>query len=81
MADSIKEVLWGSINFQELKENYEFKEDSVREEIILSLLKHLGYGRENIVRSKSLNHPFLKIGSNKKRPIHLVPDYVLKIEG
>ena len=37
------------------------------------------YRQENIIRSKSLQHPFLKIGS-KKRPITLIPDYVLKIE-
>ena len=80
MADSIKEILWSGINFQGLKENQEFKEDSVREVIILPLLKYLGYGVDNIVRSLTLQHPFLKIGSNKKYPIHLVPDYVLRIE-
>lgn len=80
MADSIKEILWSGINFQGLKDNQEFKEDSVREVIILPLLKYLGYGVDNIVRSLTLQHPFLKIGSNKKYPIHLVPDYVLRIE-
>ena len=39
----------------------------------------MGYTQTHIVRSKSLQHPFLKIGS-KKRPITLVPDYLLKIE-
>ena len=80
MADSIKDFLWGNIDFLSLKDNREFKEDSVREVIILPLLKYLGYGEENIVRSLSLHHPFLKIGSNKKYPIQLVPDYVLRIE-
>ena len=80
MADSIKEILWSGIDFQGLKDNQEFKEDSVREEIILPLLKYLGYGVDNIVRSYTLQHPFLRIGSNKKFPIHLVPDYVLRIE-
>lgn len=80
MADSIKEILWGNFDFLNLKDNLEFKEDSVREVLILPLLKYLGYNDENIVRSLSLMHPFLRVGSNKKHPIKLVPDYVLKIE-
>ncbi|WP_271810407.1 DNA methyltransferase [Dolichospermum circinale] len=64
---------------QTLKKNPDFKEDSVREVIILPILKALGYTEINIIRSKTLQHPFLKIGS-KKRPINLVPDYVLKVE-
>ena len=71
--------LFGNLNFQTLQENPDFKEDSVREVIILPILKALGYTEINIVRSKTLQHPFLKIGS-KKRPINLVPDYVLKVE-
>lgn len=62
-----------------LLDSKDFKEDSVREELILPILKSLGYKTEQIVRSKSLQHPFLKIGS-KKRPINLVPDYLLKVE-
>lgn len=80
MANSIKEILWGNIDFKGLKDNLKFKEDSVREVIILPLLKHLGYGEENIIRSLTLQHPFLKTGSNKKNPVKLVPDYVLRIE-
>ena len=80
MEESIKATLWGDFDIQGLKENHEMKEDSVREIIIMPLLKYLGYGEENIVRSLTLQHPFLKIGSNKKYPIHLVPDYVLRIE-
>lgn len=80
MADSIKEIIFGSLDFSSLKNNHEFKEDSVREVIIMPLLEHLGYKQENIVRSLNLRHPFLKIGSNKKRSIQLVPDYVLRIE-
>ncbi len=34
----------------------------------------------DIVRSKILQHPFLKIGSNKNIAIKLVPDYSLKVE-
>ncbi|MDR2099251.1 MAG: type I restriction enzyme HsdR N-terminal domain-containing protein [Campylobacteraceae bacterium] len=57
-----------------------FKEDSVRETIILPLLLRLGYKQENIIHSKTLKHPFLKIGSNKKISVRLVPDYLLKVE-
>jgi DNA modification methylase len=45
----------------------------------LPILYALGYTQTHIVRSKSLQHPFLKIGS-KKRPITLIPDYLLKVE-
>ncbi|MGB3208093.1 MAG: DNA methyltransferase [Crinalium sp.] len=71
--------LFGNINFQSLNRNPDFKEDSVREIIILPIIKALGYEQENIVRSKTLQHQFLKIGS-KKRPINLIPDYILKVE-
>ncbi|MDR0605678.1 MAG: type I restriction enzyme HsdR N-terminal domain-containing protein, partial [Bacteroidales bacterium] len=72
--------LFGSLDFKTLADNLDFKEDSVREVIILPILKELGYTQENIVRSKTLEHPFLKTGSNKKKPVKLVPDYLLKIE-
>jgi 16S rRNA G966 N2-methylase RsmD len=71
--------IFDNLNFQTLQQNPDFKEDSVREVIILPILKALGYTEINIVRSKTLQHPFLKIGS-KKRPINLIPDYVLKVE-
>ncbi|WP_020586088.1 type I restriction enzyme HsdR N-terminal domain-containing protein [Desulfobacter curvatus] len=56
----------------------EFKEDAVREEIILPLIKQLGYtltGNSKIIRSKSLVHPYVAIGS-KQRKVSIVPDYV-----
>ncbi len=74
-----KEYLFGKIDFKTLKQNKEFKEDSVREVIILPILKELGYKQSDIVRSKTLQHPFLKVGSNKKIPIKLVPDYSIKV--
>lgn len=55
-----------------------FKEDSVREELLLPLLHKLGYTGEQIIRSKGLQHPFLTTGS-KKRKVTLVPDYLLKV--
>jgi hypothetical protein len=73
------DTLFGNLNFQTLQQNPDFKEDSVREVIILPILKALGYIETNIIRSKTLQHPFLKSGS-KKRPVNLIPDYVLKVE-
>jgi len=60
-----------------------FKEDSVREEITHPILIELGYsasGLNRIIRSKSLIHPFVQIGS-KTRFINLYPDYLLTVEG
>lgn len=57
----------------------DFKEDSVREVLILPILDRLGYNNTQIVRSKSLKHPFVNIGS-KKRSINIVPDYLFRIE-
>ncbi|MFK5970288.1 MAG: type I restriction enzyme HsdR N-terminal domain-containing protein [Candidatus Marithrix sp.] len=56
----------------------DFKEDSVREVLIMPILQKLGYDNQHIVRSKTLEHPFIKIGS-KKRKIKLIPDYLLKV--
>jgi DNA modification methylase len=64
-----------------LLESPDFKEDSVREEIILPLLHALGYspgGLNQIIRSKSLQHPFVNIGSGKRK-INLIPDYLLAV--
>ncbi|MCX6258572.1 MAG: DNA methyltransferase [Bacteroidia bacterium] len=42
------------------------------------MLYELGYTNIDIVRSKMLQHPFLKIGS-QKRQVNIVPDYLLKV--
>ncbi len=58
----------------------DFKEDSVREELITPLLKALGYsvfGENKIIRSKSMT-VFVTIGSQKQK-INITPDYLLKI--
>jgi 16S rRNA G966 N2-methylase RsmD len=73
------ERLFGNFDLKSISTNPDFKEDSVREVIILPILKALGYEQKDIVRSKALQHPFLKIGSNKKIPITLIPDYILKV--
>jgi len=77
--DNIKEKLFNGLDFQKILEDKDFKEDSVREAIIMPILMELGYKQHNIIRSKNLEHPYLKIGS-KKRPITLVPDYALKLD-
>lgn len=69
--------MFSDFNF-EILSDVDFKEDSVREEIILPIIKRLGYsasGDNRIVRSKSLLHPFVSIGS-KKNKINIYPDYV-----
>lgn len=61
----------------------DFKEDSVREEVVKPLLDSLGYsvsGRYQICRSKALKHPFVQVGSGRRK-ITVVPDYLLKIDG
>lgn len=66
-----------------LLESSDFKEDSVREEIIKPILNALGYsvsGKDKIERSKKLRHPFVKVGSGK-RQITIFPDYLLKANG
>ncbi len=66
-----------------LLESPGFKEDSVREELIVPILKALGYassGKNKIHRSKAVNHPFVKVGT-KKRKLTNFPDYLLEVEG
>lgn len=62
-----------------LLDDTEFKEDSVREVIIAPILTRLGYatsGKNRVIRSKSLNHPFI-YGGTRKIAITLIPDYTL----
>ncbi|HTO17142.1 MAG TPA: DNA methyltransferase [Edaphocola sp.] len=78
----IQQSVYKDFDFQILKSE-EFKEDAVREELINPILKHLGYrsfGHNRIIYSKSLSHPFVNIGS-KKRKINIVPDYLFEING
>lgn len=60
-------------------DNPDFKEDSVREELLAPILKRLGYqasGEIRVQRSKSLAHPFVRIGT-RKQAIKIIPDYTL----
>ncbi len=62
-------------------ENSEFQEDSVREEIILPIIKGLGYKADKpnqIIRSRKLLHPYVSIGSIRKN-IHIIPDYLFEV--
>ncbi|MGL4347797.1 MAG: hypothetical protein ACRCR9_06940 [Chitinophagaceae bacterium] len=78
-ASITKENLFKNLDFTTILDNPNFQEDSVREIIILPIFTALGYTQANIVRSKTLIHPYLKIGS-KKRAITLFPDYALKVD-
>lgn|GEM_PF-3484547 len=69
-----------NFNFN-LLDSLDFKEDSVREELITPLLHSLGYqadGEFKILRSKNLVHPFVMIGS-KQQKINIIPDYLLQV--
>jgi hypothetical protein len=64
-----------------LLDDPDFKEDSVREELISPLLNRLGYsasGANRIIRSKSLAHPYVLIGT-KSHKVNIIPDYLLKV--
>lgn len=57
----------------------EFKEDGVREAIIAPMLAKLGYssdGENRVVYSRTLKHPFIRVGTSN-HPVRIVPDYTL----
>ena len=65
-----------------LLDDPDFKEDAVREEIIVPIIKGLGYSHSKpykTIRSKRLLHPFVSIGSARKN-IYIVPDYLFEIK-
>jgi hypothetical protein len=60
----------------------EFKEDSVRELVIAPILGRLGYlpsGSTRVTRSKSLQHPFIRVGT-RKHPVTTIPDYTIYVD-
>lgn len=66
-----------------LLDDARFLEDSVREELVVPLLAALGYAASpphQIIRSCHLKHPYVYIGTLKK-PITIVPDYLLQRDG
>src|SRR5271154_4127947 len=75
-------ALFAGLDLSDL-DSPEFKEVSVREEIVKPLLAKLGYtasGKYRIQRSKKLQHPFVKTASGK-REINIYPDYLLSVRG
>ena len=61
----------------------EFKEDSVRELIVAPILDRLGFppqGATRVVRSKTLSHPFIRVGT-RQHPVKTVPDYTFIVDG
>ncbi|MDB9374417.1 type I restriction enzyme HsdR N-terminal domain-containing protein [Nodularia sphaerocarpa] len=77
----MNQYLFKDFDFK-LLDSPDFKEDSVREELITPLLHALGYqarGEFQILRSKSLLHPFVMIGS-KQHKVNIFPDYLLRIK-
>lgn len=77
-----QESLFDGFDFS-LLESEEFREDSVREELIAPLLRKLGYsasGENAIIRSRRLEHPFVSIGTASHK-ISIIPDYLLQVKG
>jgi DNA modification methylase len=75
------ESLFDEFDFAELN-SPDFKEDSVREEIVKPILDALGYaasGKYKIQRSKKLRHPFVKTASGKRK-ITIFPDYLFSVD-
>lgn len=73
--------MFDDLNF-EILNNSEYKEDSVREDIIMPILRKLGYsssGANKIRRGIPLNHPFVNIGSTQRK-INIIPDYILETD-
>jgi len=68
--------IFGGLTLADITGNPNFKEDSVREEICMPILKRLGYRGKNITRSKIL---LTQVG-RKKREMS-IPDYILTIDG
>jgi len=57
----------------------DFKEDSVRELVIVPILSRLGYlphGEARVLRSKTLRQPFIRVGT-RNHPVTIIPDYTL----
>lgn len=79
---NLRTKIFGDFDFS-CTESHEFKEDSVREDIIAPLLRKVGWtanGPNRIIRSRPLTHPYVMFGS-QKRKISIIPDYLLEVGG
>jgi 16S rRNA G966 N2-methylase RsmD len=70
--------IFKNFDFKQL-DSPDFKEDSVRERLIVPLLHALGYEASQIIRSKTFTNPFVKTASGKRK-LQQTPDYLLKVE-
>lgn len=60
----------------------DFKEDSVRELVIVPMLSRLGFlphGEARVLRSKTLKQPFIRVGT-RNHPVTIIPDYTLLVK-
>jgi DNA modification methylase len=74
--------LFSDFDFSSL-DSPNFKEDSVREDLIMPILKELSYSSQSenkIIRSKKVRHPFVTVGA-KELPLTNFPDYLLEVDG
>ncbi len=74
--------LFSDFDFSSL-DSPDFKEDSVREDLIMPILKELGYSSQSenkIIRSKSVRHKLVQTGSGKHK-LNSIPDYLLEVGG
>lgn len=61
-------------------EDPQYREDSVREQIVMPVLEKLGYqpdGENRMIRSKALSHPFVYVGTNQQK-VSIIPDFLLQ---
>ena len=78
----LRSKIFGEFDFG-CTEDPEFKEDSVREDIIAPLLRKVGWsasGPHKIIRSRPLAHPYVMFGS-QRRKLTIIPDYILEVDG
>jgi hypothetical protein len=76
----MKNSLYTNFNFSVL-EDPRYNEESVREELISPLIRYLGYGNSGdtqVIRNHGLKHPFISVGSSKRK-IRVIPDYLMKV--
>lgn len=74
--------LYADFDFHQL-DDPEFKEDSVREELVLPLLRALGYGQllpGRIQRAKKLHHPVVRIGTKRRSVTNFVVSVLRRAE-